>query len=117
MCFPCLLYPVIVTWAEYWADARPARSIMTNESYKDLDPLETREWMDSMEAVIEREGPERAHFILEKLMEHAHSVGDALPYAANTGYLNTVPTELEEAPPQGCASINWRRAATATRIL
>ena len=38
---------------------------------RDVDPVETREWIDALEAVIDREGPERAHFLLESLIEKA----------------------------------------------
>ena len=37
----------------------------------DIDNQETREWMDALSAVIEAEGPERAHYLLEQLLEHA----------------------------------------------
>ncbi len=80
---------------------------MSAETFKDLDPLETREWMDSMDAVIERDGAERAHFLLEKLMDKAHEAGAALPYAATTAYLNTIPPELEERSP-GDHDLEWR---------
>ena len=38
---------------------------------RDLDSQETREWMDALSAVIDKEGPERAHFLLEQLLEEA----------------------------------------------
>src|SRR5437868_13121257 len=43
----------------------------TMERLQDIDPLETREWVDSLEAVLEIEGPDRAHFILEQLVDKA----------------------------------------------
>ena len=42
----------------------------------DADSQETREWMDALSAVIEAAGPERAHFLLEQLLEHARQLGD-----------------------------------------
>jgi len=66
---------------------------------QDIDPLETREWVDSLEAVLEIEGPERAHFILEQLVDKARRSGAYLPYRANTAYINTIPPGLEERPP------------------
>ena len=45
-------------------------SAAANDSL-DKDTQETREWMDALSAVIESEGPERAHFLLEQLLEHA----------------------------------------------
>ncbi|MEN9539852.1 MAG: hypothetical protein RLZZ126_2087, partial [Pseudomonadota bacterium] len=44
---------------------------IANPSASDLDPRETREWMDALSAVIQAEGPERAHYLLEQLLEHA----------------------------------------------
>src|SRR6476619_3260681 len=69
------------------------------ERLQDIDPLETREWVDSLEAVLEVEGPERAHFILEQLVDKARRSGAYLPYRANTAYLNTIPPHLEEPIP------------------
>ncbi len=65
----------------------------------DPDTLETREWLDALEAVLEREGPERAHFLLGKLIEKARLSGAYIPFSANTPYLNTIPTHLEERSP------------------
>src|SRR5258706_9033327 len=66
---------------------------------QDIDPLETREWVDSLDAVLEIEGPERAHFILEQLVDKARRSGAYLPYRAQTAYINTIPPHLEEAIP------------------
>jgi pyruvate dehydrogenase E1 component len=62
----------------------------------DSDPLETREWMEALEAVIEREGPTRANFLLERLIARARVAGAYIPYNANTPYHNTIAPELEE---------------------
>jgi pyruvate dehydrogenase E1 component len=74
---------------------------------EDLDPQETQEWIESLEAVIEREGLERAHFLLEKLIAKARRAGAYLPYSANTAYLNTIPPHQEERTP-GDPAIEWR---------
>ena len=66
---------------------------------QDIDPLETREWVDSLDAVLEIEGPERAHFILEQLVDKARRSGAYLPYRAQTAYINTIPPHLEEPMP------------------
>jgi pyruvate dehydrogenase E1 component len=63
---------------------------------QDIDPLETREWVDSLDSVLEIEGPERAHFLLEQLVEKARRSGAYLPYHPNTAYINTIPPHLEE---------------------
>ena len=66
---------------------------------QDIDPLETREWVDSLEAVLEIEGPGRAHFLLEQLVDKARRSGAYLPYRAQTAYINTIPPHLEERMP------------------
>ncbi len=65
----------------------------------DIDPLETQEWLDALEAVIENEGIERAHFLLEQLIDDARRNGANLPFTNNTAYLNTIPTHLEQRTP------------------
>jgi pyruvate dehydrogenase E1 component len=65
----------------------------------DPDSQETREWIDALEAVMEREGPERAHFLLQKLIDTARRAGAYLPFSANTAYLNTIPPHMEERSP------------------
>eukprot|EP01028_Stygiella_incarcerata_P003092 TRINITY_DN15862_c0_g1_i12.p4 TRINITY_DN15862_c0_g1~~TRINITY_DN15862_c0_g1_i12.p4 ORF type:complete len:134 (+),score=7.60 TRINITY_DN15862_c0_g1_i12:2158-2559(+) len=70
-----------------------------NDVLKDLDPQETQEWIDALEAVIEEEGSERAHFLLEKLIDKARRSGAYLPYNATTAYLNTIPVEQEPKMP------------------
>ncbi|MCI4441457.1 pyruvate dehydrogenase (acetyl-transferring), homodimeric type [Tibeticola sp.] len=65
----------------------------------DADPGETREWLEALSAVIEREGPDRAHFLLEALLEHARENSIDLPFSANTGYVNTIEPEEEERNP------------------
>jgi pyruvate dehydrogenase E1 component len=66
---------------------------------KDADSQETREWMDALSAVIEREGGERAHFLLEQLLEHARENSIDMPFSATTGYVNTIETDQEERCP------------------
>jgi len=70
-----------------------------NDVLKDLDPQETQEWIDALEAVIEEEGGDRAHFLLEKLIDKARRSGAYLPYDATTAYLNTIPVEQEPKMP------------------
>jgi pyruvate dehydrogenase E1 component len=57
----------------------------------DLDPIETREWLDALEAIVESEGPERATFILRKLLDRARALRVPLPPVLNTPYCNTIP--------------------------
>ncbi|PJC18560.1 MAG: pyruvate dehydrogenase (acetyl-transferring), homodimeric type, partial [Comamonadaceae bacterium CG_4_9_14_0_8_um_filter_57_21] len=65
----------------------------------DQDTQETREWMDALSAVIQSEGPERAHFLLEQLLEHARQNSLDMPFSANTGYVNTIEPDQEERCP------------------
>jgi len=65
----------------------------------DPDSSETQEWLDALEAVIEREGAERAHFLLEQLVDKARRSGAYLPYRAQTAYINTIPPHLEARSP------------------
>ena len=77
------------------------------EQQKDIDPQETHEWLDALESILEREGIERAHFILEHLIAKARKFGAYLPYSATTAYLNTIPPSKEERSP-GDPGIEWR---------
>ncbi len=65
----------------------------------DVDPLETREWLDALEGVIAREGPDRAHWIIEQLIDRARRSGAYLPFSANTAYVNTIPVERQPPLP------------------
>ncbi len=65
----------------------------------DTDAQETREWLDALTAVIESEGPERAHFLLEQLLEQARQSSIDMPFSANTGYVNTIEPADEERSP------------------
>ncbi len=65
----------------------------------DIDPQETQEWLDALEAVLENEGVERAHYLLERLVDKARRSGAYLPYSANTAYLNTIPVTRQERFP------------------
>jgi pyruvate dehydrogenase E1 component len=64
---------------------------------QDIDPQETREWKEALEEVIEKDGPERAHFLIESLVDKARRSGAYLPYNATTGYVNTIPVHQEES--------------------
>ncbi len=65
----------------------------------DLDAQETQEWLDALEAVLEQEGVERAHFIIERLIDKARRSGAYLPYSANTAYVNTIPVQRQPRYP------------------
>ncbi len=65
----------------------------------DLDPQETQEWLDALDGVLEREGPARAHQLIEQLIDRARRSGAYLPFSANTAYVNTIPVEQQPALP------------------
>ena len=65
----------------------------------DGDPQETREWLDALQALIAAEGRERAHGLLEALLDQARQDGVDMPFSANTAYVNTIPPDLEEHNP------------------
>jgi pyruvate dehydrogenase E1 component len=69
----------------------------------DPDTLETQEWLEALETVLEREGPERAHFLLEKLIDKARRSGAHIPYNPNTAYINTIPPQMEARSPGDAA--------------
>jgi pyruvate dehydrogenase E1 component len=62
----------------------------------DSDPIETQEWLDSLDAVAAEYGPVRARYLLAKLLERAHETRLGIPGAVTTPYVNTIP--LEEQP-------------------
>ena len=66
----------------------------------DADAQETREWLDALSAVIAAEGGERAHFLLEQLIDQARQAGIDMPFSANTGYVNTIPRRPGRALPR-----------------
>ncbi|HEX5514070.1 MAG TPA: pyruvate dehydrogenase (acetyl-transferring), homodimeric type [Gammaproteobacteria bacterium] len=74
---------------------------------EDLDPQETREWLDALEALIEIEGPERAHYLLEALIDKARRRGVETPFKATTAYLNTIPADRQVRSP-GDHDLEWR---------
>ena len=64
----------------------------------DIDPIETQEWLDSLDSVIKQEGEDRAHFLMTRLTHHAHALG-TLPYSTATPYRNTIAPEKEARMP------------------
>ncbi|MGK7295297.1 MAG: pyruvate dehydrogenase (acetyl-transferring), homodimeric type [Candidatus Wenzhouxiangella sp. M2_3B_020] len=65
----------------------------------DRYPEETREWLESLAAVIDREGAERAHFLLNRLVELARRSGAHLPFDLTTAYINTIPPHRQPSMP------------------
>jgi pyruvate dehydrogenase E1 component len=88
----------------------------------DIDSQETQEWLDALTAVIENEGTERAHFLLEAMIDKARRSGSNLPYNATTAYVNTIPTHLQQRLPGNPemerrirALVRWNAVMTVLR--
>ena len=88
----------------------------------DSDPQETQEWMEALDSVLKHEGAERAHYLLEKLVEKARRSGAYIPFSPNTAYLNTIPPEKEERSPGDLAIedkirayVRWNAMAMVVR--
>jgi pyruvate dehydrogenase E1 component len=88
----------------------------------DSDPLETQEWRDALDGVVEFEGPERAEFLLDQVLAEARRKGAPVPYSANTPYLNTIPPDQQAKHPGDRAIehrirslIRWNAAAMVLR--
>ncbi len=88
----------------------------------DSDQEETKEWLESLQAVIEREGPERAHYLIEQMVDYTRRSGGYLPYKATTAYINTIPAQLGKKHPGNNelerrikSLIRWNAMATVVR--
>ncbi len=93
-----------------------------SEVSKDVDPDETKEWLDAIESIIETDGVERAQFLLQQLSGKVTETGAQLPYALTTPYRNTIPVENEARMPgdlfmeRGLRSlIRWNAMAMVMR--
>jgi len=91
-------------------------------SLKDGDTQETKEWLDSLNSVINKEGLERAHFLIEAMIDQARRSGLNLPYKATTAYVNTIPSNLQIERPGDWyierrirALIRWNAVMTVLR--
>ena len=68
-------------------------------SFHDEDPDETREWLESIDSVLHAHGGERAHWLVERLIDHVRRAGHYLPFSPNTAYLNTISLAREPSYP------------------
>jgi pyruvate dehydrogenase E1 component len=66
-----------------------------------IDELELREWLESLEYVLQSSGPEKVKELLHNLSVYAHESGVELPFTANTPYINTIPKEIQPPFPGG----------------
>ena len=88
----------------------------------DVDPLEINEWLESLSAVIQKDGNQRAHYLIKELINKAYMEGANIPYTQNTPYINTIPAN-EEKKSNGDQNIErrirslirWNSAAMVVR--
>jgi pyruvate dehydrogenase E1 component len=78
-----------------------------NEEYTVLDEDEVREWLESLEYVLQSGGPDKVRELLHDLDIYAHEAGVDLPFTANTPYINTIPKN-QQAPFPGGREIERR---------
>ena len=88
----------------------------------DVDSAETQEWLESIDAVVERHGRERARFLMLKVLERARTLNIGVPSLTSTDYINTIPPEREPEFPGDehmerriRAFIRWNAAVMVTR--
>ena len=91
-------------------------------SKDDIDPLETNEWIESLNSVIENDGASRASYLLNKVIDQAYKAGLVLPDTRTTPYINTIPPEAEVKSPGNQniekkirAYIRWNAAAMVVK--
>jgi pyruvate dehydrogenase E1 component len=91
-------------------------------SEDDIDPIETNEWIESLNSVIENDGSSRASYLLNKVITQAYKSGLVLPDTRTTPYINTIPTEAEIKSPGDQniekrirAYIRWNAAAMVVK--
>ena len=73
----------------------------------DIDPTETKEWIEALQSVLDQDGSERAHFLIEQLVAATRQSGFDIPFSANTAYLNTIPVSRQAQFP-GDATLEQR---------
>ena len=91
-------------------------------SKEDIDPIETNEWIESLNSVIENDGSSRASYLLNKVIGQAYKSGLVLPDTRTTPYINTIPPESEVKSPGDQniekrirAYVRWNAAAMVVK--
>ena len=72
---------------------------MSLETREDLDPVETTEWLDSLESVLDREGEDRARYLMTRLADRVRRDGMQVPFSVTTPHRNTIPVHREAPMP------------------
>ena len=76
-----------------------AKKVYARPNGADIDPIETQEWLDSLSAVISKDGSDRAHYLLKKLIDETYKEGSHKPLTRVTPYINTISSEHEVKSP------------------
>ncbi|MCW4149543.1 pyruvate dehydrogenase (acetyl-transferring), homodimeric type [Halomonas sp. 18H] len=95
---------------------------MSLETREDLDPVETQEWLDSLESVLDREGEDRARYLMTRLADRYRRDGMQVPFSVTTPHRNTIPVHREAPMPGDMfmerrirSLVRWNMAAMVTR--
>jgi len=72
---------------------------MVHDVLPDVDPEETREWLDALDGVLVHEGPARAQHLVERIVERAQTGGAHVELGVQTPYVNTIPLALQPQLP------------------
>ncbi|MHB0776741.1 pyruvate dehydrogenase (acetyl-transferring), homodimeric type [Halomonas sp. WWR20] len=95
---------------------------MSLEAREDLDPIETTEWLDSLESVLDREGEQRAQYLLSRLADRLRRDGMQVPFSVTTPHRNSIPVHREARMPGDLfmerrirSLIRWNMAAQVIR--
>ncbi|SPJ33701.1 pyruvate dehydrogenase (acetyl-transferring), homodimeric type [Kushneria phyllosphaerae] len=95
---------------------------MSLEAREDHDPIETREWLEALTSVVDREGEERAQYILSRLADRLRRDGKLPPFSVNTPHRNTIPVHREAKLPGDMfmerkirSAIRWNSVAQVIR--
>ena len=75
------------------------KKIYARPNGADIDPIETKEWLDSLDAVMRKDGSDRADYLLKKLIDEAYKEGSHKPLTRTTPYINTIPPDEEVKSP------------------
>ena len=104
------------------ADGEPLTIDGLPSQLPDLDPGETAEWLESLDAVVANGGPQRARFLMLKLLERAREKQVGVPALRSTDFINTIPPEREpvfpgdeDAERRIRACIRWNAAIMVSR--
>ena len=80
-------------------EKQESKKVYASASSPDIDPTETQEWLDSLDAVLKKDGTDRAQYILKKLINETHKEGSAQTLTRITPYINTIPANSEVKSP------------------